>query len=334
MENKNPKRVVIKEELVELTGNFTLAITLNQLLYWSLRVRDKDKFIHEEVSYNSTNTERNMQYGWIYKTSEELSQEIMIGSQTTVRRYLKDLVASEFIFERRNPNPKYKYDKTFQYRVNLNKIKKDLNSKGYKLDHFEDYYNENEVVKVTEQRIDRSINQYESSNTQLAYSMKHNEAAIPEITSENTLKNINNKEAVRNNKDLIKGEEVKEITQYYLEKSGKPFLTVKEKEAVTQIVELELPYLKVKELIDKCYEDFKMNSSNKSIHSFKYVANYIFQHYKSQETKSKIKNTQEEKLDGENKQSAYRGRGESAGEEWLKLIRRKRDGGNNDSGIR
>lgn len=333
MENKILKRAVIKEELVKLTGNFTLAITLNQLLYWSLKVKDKEKYIREEVD-QKVSLDKDKQYGWIYKTSEELSKEIMIGSQTSVRRYLKELVKFEFIFERRNPNPKYKYDKTYQYRVNLNKIRMDLKNLGYELKDFEHYYNEKEYADKAQQQNEKSIIQNEHTNKYFAFSETHNEAAIPEITSENTLKDINNKEAMRNNKDLIKGEEVKEITQYYLEKSGKPFLTVKEKEAVTQIVELELPYLKVKELIDKCYEDLKMNSSNKSIYSFKYVANYIFQHYKSQDTKSKIKNTQEEKLDGENKQSAYRGRGESAGEEWLKLVRRKRDGGNNDSSIR
>jgi len=37
------KRIVIKEELVVLTGDYRKAILLNQFLYWSERVKDFDK---------------------------------------------------------------------------------------------------------------------------------------------------------------------------------------------------------------------------------------------------------------------------------------------------
>ena len=42
------KRAVIKEELVELTGDFKKAVILNQLIYWSERVDDFHDFIKEE----------------------------------------------------------------------------------------------------------------------------------------------------------------------------------------------------------------------------------------------------------------------------------------------
>ena len=42
------KRVVIKEELVELTGDFRPALILNQFIYWSERMYDADKYIMEE----------------------------------------------------------------------------------------------------------------------------------------------------------------------------------------------------------------------------------------------------------------------------------------------
>lgn len=48
-EPKRLNRVVIKEELVALTGDFKLAIVLNQMLYWSERRSDADKFILEEI---------------------------------------------------------------------------------------------------------------------------------------------------------------------------------------------------------------------------------------------------------------------------------------------
>ena len=39
-EPRRLKRVVIKEELVELTGDFVKAVLLQQMLYWSERVQD------------------------------------------------------------------------------------------------------------------------------------------------------------------------------------------------------------------------------------------------------------------------------------------------------
>ena len=49
MENlRKLKRVVIKEEIVAITGDTNLAIVLGQLMYWQERVNDYDKYIDEE----------------------------------------------------------------------------------------------------------------------------------------------------------------------------------------------------------------------------------------------------------------------------------------------
>jgi hypothetical protein len=42
------KCVVIREELVALTGDYKRAIVLGQLIYWSERVQDRSLFIEEE----------------------------------------------------------------------------------------------------------------------------------------------------------------------------------------------------------------------------------------------------------------------------------------------
>ena len=39
------KRVVIKQELVELTGDYRPALILNQFIYWTERMKDTDKYI-------------------------------------------------------------------------------------------------------------------------------------------------------------------------------------------------------------------------------------------------------------------------------------------------
>ena len=47
---KKLKRAVIKEELVELTGDFRPALILNQFIYWIERMYDTDKYILEEFA--------------------------------------------------------------------------------------------------------------------------------------------------------------------------------------------------------------------------------------------------------------------------------------------
>ena len=132
------KRVVIKEELVELTGDFRPALILNQFIYWIGKMYDTDKYILEEkeralkhdtsVSIEETN-------GWVYKTAEDLNEELMVGmSKATIRKYIKQLIDMGYIHERRNP--KYKWDKTMQYRVDLYKVQLDLAKLGYALEGF------------------------------------------------------------------------------------------------------------------------------------------------------------------------------------------------------
>ncbi len=132
------KRVVIKEELVVLTGDFKKAILLNQFIYWSERVRDFDKFIEEEKErYSKEGKEINLnkERGWMYKKAEELSEETMLNlSDKTIRSYIKDFVKNGWIDERENPE--HKWDRTKQYRVNIVKIQSELFELGYSLEGY------------------------------------------------------------------------------------------------------------------------------------------------------------------------------------------------------
>ena len=132
------KRVVIKEELVELTGDFRPALILNQFIYWIEKMYDTDKYILEEKERalkHDMEVSIDESKGWIYKTAEELNEELMIGmSVPTIRKYIKQLVENGYLIQRRNP--KYKWDKTMQYRVDLYKVQLDLGKLGYVLDGF------------------------------------------------------------------------------------------------------------------------------------------------------------------------------------------------------
>lgn len=205
MKMKKLKRVVLKEELVALTGDFKLAIVLNQLIYWSERRVDADQFLKEEQErinkYANTGEEAEKKietlneayaHGWIYKKAEELAEDCMIGlSKSTMTRILKTLVENGWIDER--ANPKYKWDRTKQFRVNLIKIQQDLNKLGYALEGYSLELLENNMFQNETSRNYCEIPtfQNETSQTQNETSEFQNETAIPEITTEITNKITN-----------------------------------------------------------------------------------------------------------------------------------------------
>lgn len=175
------KRVVIKEELVALTGNYIDAILLQQFIYWSERVRDFDKFIKQETDraekYDPQHTPRiKATNGWIYKTSEELSSETMIGlSPSNTRKHIKSLVEKGWISERNNP--KYKWDKTLQYRLDLIKVQNNLHKLGYSLEGYKADVSAFSVL--------------ENGYSELENQTSQNRKAIPETTTDITTGNTN-----------------------------------------------------------------------------------------------------------------------------------------------
>ncbi|AVB12092.1 hypothetical protein P8807_08425 [Bacillus subtilis] len=237
MLNKEPrklKRAVVKEELVALTGKPNYAMVLNQFIYWSERVKDADTFLKEEMtrvrkfsdgSVESTeDIKENLQNGWIYKKAEDLIDETMLEcSTTTMERICKLLVENGWLKRRRNP--KFKWDKTWQYRVDLQLIQKDLQKLGYSLEGYslfiaeevsapsklqnegstdkdetapnlqiEDSKLQNEASNLRNEdsklQNEASNLRNEVSNPQNEVSKLQNEVAIPEITTDITSKII------------------------------------------------------------------------------------------------------------------------------------------------
>lgn len=256
LEPKKLRRVVIKEELVELTGDFKSAIVLNQLIYWSERVKDTNKFLKEEVerykTFGTANIEEKIEslesaitHGWIYKKASELAEDCMIGlSNATMGRILKKLIENNWIDERNNP--KLKWDRTKQYRVNLVKIQQDLNKLGYSLEGYslltenphkpskqDNFQNEKSIH--TED--DNSNFQNEKCSFQNEKSSFNFEKAIPEITpkitTESYLVNNNNTTTInKESKERVGSgilEEEKNITffELYTEYFGKLSLQTK-----------------------------------------------------------------------------------------------------------
>lgn len=136
MKPQKLKRVPLKEELVTLTGDFVKALILQQFLYWSERVTDFDDFILEEKE-RLPGLEIELRHGWIYKSTEQLHDELMFGeslSPRTVKRRLDEIVNAGYLVSRNNPN--HKWDRCLQYRPDIQKIQTDLQKMGYALEKY------------------------------------------------------------------------------------------------------------------------------------------------------------------------------------------------------
>lgn len=57
-------------------------------------------------------------------------------SEASLLKYISQLLSKDYLIRRTNPN--IKFDRTYQYRLNLIKIQKDLNKLGYTLEGYSD----------------------------------------------------------------------------------------------------------------------------------------------------------------------------------------------------
>ncbi|MCC3145764.1 hypothetical protein LJ207_10555 [Halanaerobium sp. Z-7514] len=244
--NQQPlKRAVIKEELVELTGDFLSAVIINQFIYWSERVRDYDQMLKEEKERLQILGENNDKYdfknGWIFKTASELNEEIMTGkSDATIRRRIDKLVENEWIKRRRNP--KNKQDRTYQYRVDIIKIQKDLLELGYSLDKYPLLVDEISNLQNADSNLhDESSNlQNADSSLQNADSSLQNAGTVPEITTETTSNNNNNNKIkiskkISNNFKKAFGQSLNEIQKQSLIQKQESGLT---EELLIKVIEM------------------------------------------------------------------------------------------------
>lgn len=198
MSKTKPKVAVIRQELLELTGDYRQALVLSQLLHWTSRVRDFDKFIEEEQQRIQTNLGEigypniEKQNGWIYKTAEEMAKETMLGlAPKNMRKHIKELVNKGIIEERRNP--KYNWDKTLQYRVDTIKLQIELYKLGYNVSISGGYVAtiiDKSIQELADPSDETSIPRDETSlgDNETYNGELQNDKAIPKITTEITSK--------------------------------------------------------------------------------------------------------------------------------------------------
>ncbi|WP_077701945.1 hypothetical protein [Virgibacillus dokdonensis] len=277
------KKAVIREDLVGLTGSMEEAVILGQLIYWIDRMKDAEKYKFEERVRLENDSANSYKHGWIYKKAEELAEEVMLGvSANTIRKYLGKIVEKNYV-KRRN-NPRYKWDKTLQYRVNLVKVILDLGNLGYPIDDYK------QLLRMEEN--DTSSKQTVSPNVEKSDSKLSDCAAIPEITTEITTEitpKINSESSSSNERieddiNIYDSNQFELFSKTYLSLSKNKQLSFNDQTAIKDVVDENWETHRVIGWIKDCFNNFKPKHKLDNIRTFRYVANYIFdQAYKYQQ---------------------------------------------------
>ncbi len=130
---KKLQLILVREELLTLTGEPRIAAILGQFLYWSQRVLDLDLFLAEEKNISSKC--HVFERGWFHKTVEDLIEETQLSiSLVTFRRYLGLFIDRGWVQTR--VYSETRGNRTTQYRVNLRRLCRDLQEHGYSLPGF------------------------------------------------------------------------------------------------------------------------------------------------------------------------------------------------------
>ncbi|MDI7740597.1 hypothetical protein QMK38_01165 [Lysinibacillus fusiformis] len=245
------KRAIIREELIAITGNLFEAVLLNQLIYWTQRVKDYEQFQHEETKRIQSQNENNETplFGWIYKKADELREETMLCcNENTIRKHLKELINKGYLNQRNNS--KFKWDRTYQYRLNAKKLIEDLNTLQYHLEEFE-------IL---------------SPNSKIEIRNDENNGTIPKNTSESTTISTSITKLEKK-----KSDEYERVEGLFLKLSKRNQLTKNDQKAIKRILKKGYELEQILTWIRECFEKYQPINGNEGIWAFNYIAKFIEQ---------------------------------------------------------
>lgn len=218
---KREKIAVLREGLLALTGNVNAAIILNQFIYWAECKAESDAMYAKEIeAYEREYGDVNFKptFGWIYKSSVELAEETMLGlSPASMRKFIKQLVDSGFLQERRNP--KFKWDRTMQYNVNLKFIQQELQKLGFVLNGYKfdtkqvtDEKNAADNTDMEDEKSKIPFLKNKNQNSESKNQNTKNSKAIPEITTK-----ITKEDKEREYRERTQKNETYSLSQNYID---------------------------------------------------------------------------------------------------------------------
>jgi DNA-binding MarR family transcriptional regulator len=123
------RHIVLRRDLFDLTEDHTKALILSYLFdrTHEHRIHDRELKVKQDRMEEANVP---VSAGWIPLPGSELSDVIMVCVQSTASRKLRELEEEGYVSSRHNPNG---WDRTKEYRLELNRIEEDLREKGYVL---------------------------------------------------------------------------------------------------------------------------------------------------------------------------------------------------------
>lgn len=130
--DNNTRKIVLRQDLMDICEEApkpqVAAVVLNSFIYWTSWKINHNKLIRSENEiYELAGRSQDMKHPeldglWVFKSYDQLYEECMgLFGKTTIQANIKWLVKTKFLERRKNP--KLDWDKTYQYRVNIPKIK-------------------------------------------------------------------------------------------------------------------------------------------------------------------------------------------------------------------
>ena len=132
------KKAVLREDIMMLTQDVTQALVLGQMLYWTKTLDTVNNWIFEENKRlaESDLPQHEYNYGWIYKSAREMREDLMCAfSEDAIQRAFSILVTKGVFMTR--SNPRVRYDRTLQYRIDLVFLRRLLKDRGYEMTDFQ-----------------------------------------------------------------------------------------------------------------------------------------------------------------------------------------------------
>ena len=127
---KQPRRTVIKEELVIIAQGLHGGVVLDRILY---RVRRAQEEARDNPDIIRPDAIKDIQEGWLLIIPDKLSEQLLLGiTGKTIKRTLDALIDLGFLEERKNGNG----NKPSHYRPNVEAISAALGEHGYNLEGY------------------------------------------------------------------------------------------------------------------------------------------------------------------------------------------------------
>ena len=143
------KKAVLREDLMAVTKDLTQSMVLSQMLYWTKTLDQVNQLIFEENKRLAEESQPQCEYnyGWIWKSAREMREDLMMAfTEDSIQKAFSALSACGLLMKRNNP--KVRYDRKLQYRVDLLLLRRKLKECGWAMTDFvlSDTYSEIETI--------------------------------------------------------------------------------------------------------------------------------------------------------------------------------------------